>query len=120
MCSPSRLASPTSMGEERMMFKIAAMLGALVLGATALSGPAVAENPVPPKVQLQAVAAAFPTGWGSLTKASLTKANGVNPNPFAPLVSVRTGRHACSDRVVFHLRGAGKGGDPRCLRRHRC
>ena len=87
------------------MFKIAAMLGALVLGATALSGPAVAENPVPPKVQLQAVAAACPTGWGSLTKA-----NGVNPNPFAPLVSVRTGRHACSDRVVFHLRGAGKGG----------
>ena len=113
MCSPSRLASPTSMGEERMMFKIAAMLGALVLGATALSGPAVAENPVPPKVQLQAVAAACPTGWGSLTKA-----NGINPNPFAPLVSVRTGRHACSDRVVFHLRGAGKGGDPRCLRRH--
>jgi glucose/arabinose dehydrogenase len=33
-----------------MMFKIAAMLDALVLGATALSGPAVAENPVPPKV----------------------------------------------------------------------
>jgi hypothetical protein len=58
------------------MFKIAAMLGALVIGATALSGPAVAENPVTPKVQLQAVAAAFPTGWGSLTKA-----NGVNSNP---------------------------------------
>ena len=63
------------------MFKIAAMLGALVLGATALSGPAVAENPVTPKVQLQAVAAAFPTGWGSLTKASLTKANGLSSNP---------------------------------------
>ncbi|ONI71620.1 hypothetical protein BWI15_15775 [Kribbella sp. ALI-6-A] len=40
-----------------------------------------------------------PTGWGSLPEASTYRGAGT-------LTGVRTGRHACFDRVVFDVKGA--------------
>lgn len=47
-------------------------------------------------------AAACPTGWGSLTE---SRAVGTAD----PVTNVRTGRHACYDRLVVDVPGAGKG-----------
>jgi hypothetical protein len=44
-------------------------------------------------------AATCATGWGSLPEASTVRGAGV-------LTGVRTGRHACFDRVVFDVKGA--------------
>jgi hypothetical protein len=43
-------------------------------------------------------ATACPTGWGSLPEASTYRGAGT-------LTGVRTGRHACYDRVVFDVKG---------------
>lgn len=45
-----------------------------------------------------AVAAKCPTGWGSLPEASKYAGPGV-------LTNVRTGQHACFDRIVFDVKG---------------
>ncbi|MGV9500926.1 MULTISPECIES: AMIN-like domain-containing (lipo)protein [Streptomyces] len=45
---------------------------------------------------------ACPTGWGSLAKTG----SGATQ---APLTNIRTGRHACFDRMVVDVPGAGSG-----------
>ncbi|MFF4352887.1 hypothetical protein [Streptomyces sp. NPDC001530] len=44
-------------------------------------------------------ATACPTGWGSLGKTGVSSTT-------APLENIRTGRHACYDRMVFDIPGA--------------
>ncbi|MFF5160210.1 hypothetical protein ACFY3N_28985 [Streptomyces sp. NPDC000348] len=59
-----------------------------------------------PAVATQATAAraaACPTGWGSLPKS-------VPGSTSTPVRDVRTGRHACYDRMVVDLPGAARGG----------
>lgn len=46
--------------------------------------------------------AACPTGWGSTLKTGVSTAT-------ASLVDIRTGRHDCFDRMVFHVPGIGTG-----------
>ncbi|MDT9699900.1 hypothetical protein [Streptomyces sp. P17] len=46
---------------------------------------------------------ACPTGWGSLPKVRSTATA-------TPVENIRTGRHACYDRMVVDLPGAGKAG----------
>ena len=65
---------------------VAALITALVAGGAATAGAA------------SAAASSCGITWGSLAKA------GGNANPSPPRV-VRTGRHACYDRVVFELDG---------------
>ncbi|MDG9715633.1 hypothetical protein [Streptomyces sp. DH24] len=47
-------------------------------------------------------APACPTGWGSVAKSGAA-------GTADPLKAVRTGRHACFDRMVIDVPGAGKG-----------
>ncbi|MER7111492.1 hypothetical protein ABT360_28030 [Streptomyces sp. NPDC000229] len=46
--------------------------------------------------------AACPTGWGSAQKTGASAATD-------SLVDIRTGRHDCFDRMVFHVPGIGSG-----------
>lgn len=77
---------------------------------TALAVLAVAAVPVgavavPSAAGAKTVAAsstACPTGWGSLPKANTFVTGGI-------LAAVRTGRHACFDRVVFDIAGRSPG-----------
>jgi hypothetical protein len=62
-----------------------ALAGGAVLGATALAGPASA-------------APGCPTGWGSLPEAAHATGGGT-------VEGVRSGEHACFDRVVIDLAG---------------
>lgn len=71
-----------------------ALVGA-TLGTAAV--PAVAIQAAP------ATATACPTGWGSLAKTSSTATT-------TPVRDIRTGRHACYDRMVVELPGAGRSG----------
>ena len=69
-------------------------VAAVPVGAVAvpaLAGPAEAASTT-------AAAAACPTGWGSLPEASTFQGVG-------HLTNVRTGRHACFDRIVFDIDG---------------
>lgn len=50
-----------------------------------------------------AQATACPTGWGSLDKTGASTTT-------APLTGIRTGRHACYDRMVFDIPGGGSDG----------
>ncbi|OKK08722.1 hypothetical protein AMK26_03765 [Streptomyces sp. CB03234] len=52
-----------------------------------------------PAVTTQATAVC-PTGWGSAQKTGVSAAT-------ASLVDIRTGRHDCFDRMVFHAPGIG-------------
>ncbi|WP_338775333.1 hypothetical protein [Streptomyces sp. DG1A-41] len=71
-----------------------ALVGATVGVAAAPAGAA------PGAAQAAARATACPTGWGSLPK---TDTSGT----LAPVRDIRTGRHACFDRMVIDLPGAG-------------
>ncbi|MEV8596019.1 hypothetical protein [Streptomyces sp. NPDC052012] len=70
-----------------------ALVGAS-LGAAAV--PAVATQTAPTRTT------ACPTGWGSLPKTDTTATT-------TPVRDIRTGRHACYDRMVVDLPGAGRG-----------
>ncbi|MFJ3981734.1 AMIN-like domain-containing (lipo)protein [Streptomyces fungicidicus] len=72
-----------------------ALAGATLAAATV---PAVAAPAAAPR------ATACPTGWGSLPEADSTDSTAT------PVRNVRTGRHACYDRMVVDVPGAS-GGD---------
>ncbi|GHF49929.1 hypothetical protein GCM10010218_34250 [Streptomyces mashuensis] len=72
-------------------------LAATLPAATAAAGTA------PVTASAAARAEACAAGWGSLPKASTT-------TDYRPLRDVRTGRHACYDRIVFDVLGPHTGG----------
>ncbi|MFF9488026.1 hypothetical protein [Streptomyces sp. NPDC014676] len=72
----------------------------LVLVGAALTTAAVPAAAGQPTA---ARATACPTGWGSLPKAG-------SDSTATPVRDVRTGRHACYDRMVVDLPGAARGG----------
>ncbi len=75
-------------------------LAAMVLAGGALAATAGAAGAVTPAAAKSAAkAAACETGWGSGEKTA-------QPAGHTPLGSIRTGRHACYDRMVFDVKGA--------------
>lgn len=72
-----------------------AAVAAVPVGAVAVPGLAGASSGT---ATTSAAAAGCPTGWGSLPEASSRRGAGV-------LTNVRTGRHACFDRIVFDVKG---------------
>ena len=73
-----------------------AILAITAVPAAAVAVPALAGSST--TAATAAVAAKCPTGWGSLPEASKYTGPGV-------LTNVRTGRHACFDRIVFDVKG---------------
>ncbi|MEU6251145.1 hypothetical protein [Streptomyces sp. NPDC047043] len=71
---------------------------ALTVTATALGVTALPADAAPAAATQTT---ACPTGWGSLTKTYTASTT-------TPVTNVRTGRHACYDRMVVDIPGAGK------------
>lgn len=69
-----------------------------VLAFAALPAGAVSVSAYAAPTTTTAVAAGCATGWGSLPEASTQQGAG-------QLTNVRTGRHACYDRIVFDVAG---------------
>lgn len=93
---------------------LAAFTGLLTVTALLMASPAAVALPstsaAPASSALQAAGVAFPAAacptvwWGSLTKSSADATD-------RPITQVRTGRHACYDRLVVDLgRGSGSAG----------
>lgn len=72
---------------------------ALVLAGAAVAGTAVAAGAATGPVDKTATVAACPTGWGSGGKSATESVS-------EPLKRIRTGQHACYDRMVFDVDGA--------------
>lgn len=87
---------------------IVAALACMAIPAAAIAAPAVAGSASAPRSASTATVAATscPTGWGSLPEAN-------SRMTAAPITDVRTGRHACFDRLVVDLRGRAPGYDVR-------
>ena len=80
-----------------------AILAVAAVPAGAVAVPALAGSSTPATTAVTTVATAAatstcPTGWGSLPEASKLRGAG-------QLTNVRTGRHACFDRIVFDVKG---------------
>jgi len=73
-----------------------AILAVAAVPAGAVYAPALAGGSI--AAATAAVATKCPTGWGSLPEASTYRGSGL-------LTNVRTGRHACFDRIVFDVKG---------------
>ncbi|TCC48609.1 hypothetical protein E0H75_18645 [Kribbella capetownensis] len=87
---------------------ILAAVACLAIPAAAVAAPAVIGSTSAPRTTSTATlaAASCPTGWGSLPEAN-------NRMTQAPVTAVRTGRHACFDRLVVDIRGRVPGYDVR-------
>ena len=69
-----------------------------ILAVAAVPAGAVAVPTLASAAPSSTVAAGCPTGWGSLPEANTSQGIG-------HLMNVRTGRHACYDRIVFDIDG---------------
>jgi hypothetical protein len=69
-----------------------------ILAVAAVPAGAVAVPALAHATSTSSVAAGCPTGWGSLPEASTHNGTG-------HLTGVRSGRHACFDRIVFDVKG---------------
>ncbi|TDD61174.1 hypothetical protein E1263_08280 [Kribbella antibiotica] len=79
------------------------ILAALAVAAIPVAALAVpGSSPAPQTV----AATSCPSGWGSLPEANARMVQ-------SPVVGVRTGRHACFDRLVVDLQGRSPGYDVR-------
>ncbi|WP_433159178.1 AMIN-like domain-containing (lipo)protein [Kribbella sp. CA-247076] len=88
---------------------ILAALAVMAVPAAAIAAPAVVGSSSAPRAATTAAstsAASCPKGWGSLPEAN-------SRMTVAPVTNVRTGRHACYDRLVVDVRGRAAGYDVR-------
>ena len=89
---------------------IVAALAIMAIPAAAIAAPAIAGSSSAPRtvstVSAASTTTACPRGWGSLPEANSRMTQG-------PVTNVRTGRHACFDRLVVDLRGRAPGYDVR-------
>lgn len=90
---------------------ILAALAIMAVPAVAIAAPAVVGSSSAPRTASTATvaAASCPTGWGSLPEANSRMTQ-------APVTNVRTGRHACFDRLVVDIRGRAPGYDVRYVK----
>ncbi|MEI8410024.1 MULTISPECIES: AMIN-like domain-containing (lipo)protein [unclassified Kribbella] len=87
---------------------ILAALAIMAVPAAAIAAPAVVGSSSAPQTVAVAgsTATSCPRGWGSLPEANSRMVQ-------SPITNVRTGRHACFDRLVVDLRGRAPGYDVR-------
>jgi hypothetical protein len=87
---------------------ILAALAVMAVPAAAIAAPAVVGSSSAPQTVAVAgsTATSCPRGWGSLPEANSRMVQ-------SPITNVRTGRHACFDRLVVDLRGRAPGYDVR-------
>ncbi|HZF87031.1 AMIN-like domain-containing (lipo)protein [Streptomyces sp.] len=78
--------------------KQTAWAAAALIGITSVAAAVPAQATAPTTTQTTAC----PTGWGSRAKSG-------GAGTTEPLTNVRAGRHACYDRLVIDVPGAGKG-----------
>jgi len=90
---------------------ILAALAVMAVPAAAIAAPALAGSSAAPHTTSTAAvtSASCPRGWGSLPEANSRMTQ-------APVIAVRTGRHACFDRLVVDLHGRAPGYDVRYVR----
>jgi hypothetical protein len=93
----SNISTKHALGD--VMRRSRTVWAALTVAATALGAAALPADAAPAAA---AQTTACPTGWGSTAK---TRTAGTT----TPVTNVRTGRHACYDRMVVDIPGAGKG-----------
>ncbi len=85
---------------------IVAALAVLAVPAAAFAAPALAGSSTAPRTTSTVSTASCPRGWGSLPEANSRMV-------LSPVTDVRTGRHACYDRLVVDLGGRAAGYDVR-------
>jgi hypothetical protein len=87
---------------------ILAAVAIMAIPAAAIAAPAVTGSSSAPRTASTATVSSTscPRGWGSLPEAN-------NRMTAAPVTDVRTGRHACFDRLVVDIRGRAPGYDVR-------
>jgi hypothetical protein len=87
---------------------IFAALAVMAVPAAAFAAPALTGSSTAPRTASASTvaAASCPSGWGSLPEANSRMTQ-------APVTNVRTGRHACYDRIVVDIRGRAPGYDVR-------
>ncbi|TDO52827.1 hypothetical protein EV651_11717 [Kribbella sp. VKM Ac-2571] len=85
---------------------IVAGLAVLAVPAAAFAAPALAGSSTAPRTTPTASTASCPRGWGSLPEANSRMVQ-------SPVTDIRTGRHACYDRLVVDLGGRAPGYDVR-------
>src|SRR5262245_16566574 len=81
---------------------IFAAVAVMAVPSVAFAAPAVTGSSTAPHT----ASVSCPSGWGSLPRAN-------GPMVQSPLTNVRTGRHACFDRLVIDLQGRAPGYDVR-------
>jgi hypothetical protein len=87
-----------------------AAVAIMAIPAAALAAPAFTGSASAPRtVSTASTTTSCPRGWGSLPEANSRMTQ-------APLTGVRTGRHACFDRVVIDIRGRAPGYDVRYVK----
>jgi hypothetical protein len=85
---------------------IVAGLAVLAVPAAAFAAPALAGSSTAPRSTSTVSTASCPRGWGSLPEANSRMVQ-------SPVTDIRTGRHACYDRLVVDLGGRASGYDVR-------
>ncbi|TDW92594.1 hypothetical protein [Kribbella sp. VKM Ac-2566] len=85
---------------------IVAGLAVLAVPAAAFAAPALAGSSTAPRSTSSVSTASCPRGWGSLPEANSRMVQ-------SPVTDIRTGRHACYDRLVVDLGGRSSGYDVR-------
>lgn len=86
---------------------ILAALAVMAVPAAAIAAPAVVgSSSAPQTAAVASTTTSCPRGWGSLPEAN-------SRMTAAPITNVRTGRHACFDRLVVDVRGRAPGYDVR-------
>jgi hypothetical protein len=87
---------------------ILAAVAIMAIPAAAIAAPAVVGSSTAPSTTSTATVASTscPRGWGSLPEANSRMTQ-------APVTNVRTGRHACFDRLVIDIGGRAPGYDVR-------
>ena len=85
---------------------IVAALAVLAVPAAAFAAPALSGSSTAPRTASTVSTASCPRGWGSLPEANSRMVQ-------SPVTDVRTGRHACYDRIVVDLGGRAAGYDVR-------
>lgn len=87
-----------------------AAVAIMAIPAAAIAAPAlVGSSSATHTVSTASATTSCPSGWGSLPEAN----SRMTP---APVTDVRTGRHACFDRLVVDIRGRAPGYDVRYVK----
>jgi hypothetical protein len=88
---------------------ILAAVAIMAIPAAAIAAPAVVGSASAPSTVAATTTTSCPTGWGSLPEANSRMTS-------APVTNVRSGRHACFDRLVVDIRGKAPGYDVRYVK----